>query len=109
MSDNGMSEKSDTKKIILNVKDLSFKNDQYVMDLMRYISETLSNLEITRNAMEVEIKAPKNMSKKIIKLRIKKFLHKKELTNIFRPISINNKEMDGYIVKEKKTIELSYY
>ena len=104
-----MSEKSDTKKIILNVKDLSFKNDQYVMDLMRYISETLSNLEITRNAMEVEIKAPKNMSKKTIKLRIKKFLHKKELTSYFRPISITSKEIEGYTVKEKKTIELSYY
>ena len=98
-----------TKKIYINVRDLSFKSEQYVVDLIRYIAEELPQIDIVRNGNEVEITAPHKMSKKVIRLRIRKFLHRKVLTEEFRPISFKQDEKDGYTVKEKPAVQLSYY
>ncbi|TFG04139.1 MAG: hypothetical protein EU539_11440 [Promethearchaeota archaeon] len=98
------------KKIIhLNIKDLSFKSEQAVVDLLRYLAEALPQIEINREGFEVEIKAPLDFSKRIIRLRIKKFLYKKGLAADYRPISLRDMDKDGYTVKEKKLIELTYY
>lgn len=103
-----MSEAS-TKPIVINAKDLSFKNDQLVDDLTRFIIETLPQVEVTRNGNEIDIIMPEKLSKRVIKLRIKKFLYKKGIDNDFRPISLKSADKDGYTVKEKKILELSYY
>jgi len=100
---------TDSKQIFLNIKDLSFKSEQYVVDLIRYLNESLPQLQITREAMELEIMAPIKLSKRVIKLRIKKFLYRKKINGEYRPISMRDVEKDGYIIKEKKMIELSYY
>jgi hypothetical protein len=52
---------------------------------------------------------PNKMSNRVIKLRLKKFLHRKNLTEKYRPISNNNSEIQGYRIKEKRTLELTYY
>ena len=52
---------------------------------------------------------PEKLSKRAIKLRIKKFLYKQGLDNDFRPISLKTADKDGYIIKEKRILELSYY
>jgi len=49
------------------------------------------------------------MSNRVIKLRIKKFLHRKNLTEKYRPISYNTSDIKGYRIKEKRTLELTYY
>jgi len=100
---------TDSKQLFLNIKDLSFKSEQYVVDLIRYLNESLPQLQITREAMELEIMAPIKLSKRVIKLRIKKFLYRKKINGEYRPISMRDVEKDGYIIKEKKMIELSYY
>ena len=97
------------KKIFINVRDLSFKSEQVVVDLIRYLAEQLPQVELVRNGNEVEITVPNKMSKKVIRLRIKKYLYRKGLTDEFRPISFKNNEKNGYTVKEKKAIQLSYY
>ncbi len=99
----------DAKQIFINIKDLSFRSEQTVVDFIRYLSEALPQLHITREGFFLEIKAPLNMSKRVIKLRIKKFLHKKGIQGEYRPISMREVDKDGYIVKEKKIIEFSYY
>jgi len=102
-----------TKTIFVNVRDLSFKSEQIVIDLIRYIVEQLPQIEVIRNANELEIVMPINMSKRVIRLRIKKFLYKKALNDDFRPISYRSYEKDivkdGYMVKEKKILEMTYY
>ena len=103
-----MSEAS-TKPIVINTKDLSFKSDQLVDDLTRFLIEALPQLKITKNGNEIEIIMPEKLSKRAIKLRIKKFLYKKGLHNDFRPISLKTADKNGYIVKEKRILELSYY
>ncbi len=97
------------KSFIINVKDLSFKSEQYVLDLIRFLSEALPQIILNRNGNDIGVEMPNKLSKRALRLRIKKFLHKKGLYNDFRPISYKTSESEGYIVKEKKIVELSYY
>lgn len=97
------------KSFMINVKDLSFKSEQYVLDLIRYLSEALPQITLNRTGNDISVEMPNKLSKRTLRLRIKKFLHKKGLYNDFRPISYKTTENEGYIVKEKKIIELSYY
>ncbi|MBD3255209.1 MAG: hypothetical protein GF383_08960 [Candidatus Lokiarchaeota archaeon] len=98
-----------TKQLFVNIKDLSFKSEQLVTDLNRFLTEALPQISITRNGNEFEVKVSSDFSNRILKLRIKKFLHKKEINNDFRPISYNDPEKDGYIVKERRIVEIPYY
>ena len=98
-----------TKPIVINTKDLSFKSDQLVDDLTRFLIESLPKLKVTREGNEIGIEMPKKLSKRAIKLRIKKFLYKKGIDNDFRPISLKTVDKEGYTIKEKKILELTYY
>ena len=99
-----------TKNIVLNVKDLvNFGKDQYVDDLTRFLAEMLPQIEIKRNANELEIIMPQKISKRTIRLRIRKFLHQNGLYNEYRPISITSSDRKGYMIKQKKSIEMTYY
>ena len=100
---------SEVKSFIINVKDLSFKSEQHVLDLIRFLSEALPQITLDRNGNDISVEMPIKLSKRTLKLRIKKFLHKKGLYNDYRPISYKTAETEGYIVKEKKLVELSYY
>ena len=97
------------KAIIVNVKDLSFKNEELVLDLIRFLSEALPHITLNRNGNDIDIEMPKKLSKRAIRLRIKKFLYRKGLHEEFRPISFKTANNEGYTVKEKKAIQLSYY
>ncbi|MFX1426406.1 MAG: 60S ribosomal protein L22 [Promethearchaeota archaeon] len=97
------------KEFTVNVRDLSFKSDQHVEDLVRFLAEMLPQIDIDRDGNEIEISMPESLSKRALKLRIKKFLYKKGLSKDFRPISLKSGEKEGYTVKEKKIIEISYY
>ena len=100
---------SEIKSFIINVKDLSFKSEQHVLDLIRFLSEALPQITLDRNGNEVNVEMPSKLSKRALRLRIKKFLYKKGLNNDFRPIAYKTTEAEGYTVKEKKIIELAYY
>ncbi len=102
-------EEIELRKIYLKVNDLSYKDDSLVVDLVRFLQEKLASIQIERNGNELEISAPLSMSKKIIKLRVRKFLYKNNLKENFRPISYKNDEKDGYEIHEKKQVEFTYY
>ncbi|MHA1105116.1 MAG: 60S ribosomal protein L22 [Promethearchaeota archaeon] len=103
---------SETKTITINIKasgTTSKWKDEYTNDLMRAISEMLPHIDVNRKGNELELTAPPNFSNRTIKLRIKKFLHQKGLKDKFRPVSYKADDKTGYMVIEKKIIELSYY
>ncbi len=98
-----------TKELIIDVKDLTIEKEQYIDDLLRYLEEQLSQIEISRSGNSIELIVPSKMSNRVVKLRIKKFLHRKNLTEKYRPISYNTSDIKGYRIKEKRSLELSYY
>ena len=98
-----------TKELTIEAKDLSIEKEQYIEDLLRFLEEQLTQIEVSRSGNNIELIVPSKMSNRVIKLRIKKFLHRKNLSEKYRPISYNTSEIKGYRIKEKKTLELSYY
>jgi len=104
-----MMNQDQSKELTINVKDLSFKSDQHVEDLVRFFAELLPQIDIKRDGNEIEISMPEKLSRRVLKLRIKKFLYKKGLNKDFRPISLKTEDKEGYTIKEKKIIDLSYY
>ena len=104
--------KADTKTLIIYLRasetTTKWKED-YTNELVRLISEMLPLVSVNRNGNQLEIETSNKFSKRILKLRIKKFLHQKNLKEDFRVVSYNTSEIDGYQIIEKKIIELSYY
>ena len=100
---------NNTKELTIVVKDLSIEKEQHVDDLLRFLEERLPQIELSRSGNEVGIVMPSDMSRRAIKLRIKKFLHRKNLSEKFRPISYKTSDNQGYMIKEKRTLELTYY
>ena len=80
-----------------------------MIDMIRYLAEVLPQITIERYGNELEVKAPSKLSKRAIKLRIKKYLYRKKIDNDFRPIAYIDPDKEGYIVKEKRLYQLSYY
>ena len=105
--------KTEIKQLIIDVKELilapKVKGEQHAEDLLRFMVEQLPQIEINRSGNTFEVKMPKGMSKKAVRLRIKKFLHQKDLFNEFRPILYKTHEFEGYMIKKRKILELSYY
>lgn len=83
--------------------------EDYTNELTRLISEMLPLVNVNKNGNQLEIVTPNKFSKRTLKLRIKKFLHQKNLKEDFRVVSYNTSEIEGYQIIEKKIIELSYY
>ena len=79
----------ESKEITIFVKDLSFKSDQHVVDLIRYLAEALPQINLDRDGNELSVLLPINLSKRALKLRIKKFLYKKDYIMILDPFHIN--------------------
>lgn len=105
--------RAEDKHIIINVKELilapKIGKEQNADDLLRFLVEQLPQIEVDRNGDQLEITMPEKLSKKAVKLRIKKFLHQKKLFNEFRPIFYRTHEREGYMIKKRKVLELSYY
>jgi len=99
----------ETKTIYVNVKDLSFKSEQHIDDLMQFIVEQIPQLEVNREGNDLEITMPPDLSKRAIKLRIKKFLYKKDLKEDYRPIAYREDDKNGFTIKERKKFEFTYY
>jgi len=98
-----------TKELTIDVKDLSIEKEQHIEDLLRFLEEQLPQIEISRSGNSIELIMPSEMSNRVIKLRLKKFLNRKNLKEKYRPISYNSSEIQGYRIKEKRTLELTYY
>jgi len=100
---------SNTKELTIDVKDLIIEKEQYIEDLLRFLEEQLPQIEISRSGSRIELVVPSKMSNRVIKLRIKKYLHRKNLSEKYRPISYNTSDIKGYRIKEKRSLELTYY
>jgi hypothetical protein len=68
-----------------------------------------AQIDLTRDGNEISVMMPISLSRRALRLRIKKFLHKQGLSKDFRPISLKTVDKEGYTVKEKKIVELAYY
>ncbi len=107
-----MSKKS-SNIVIIEANELNYKKgfsgNELIEGLTRFLAEALPKLKITLNGTDIEIEKPERLSKRAIKLRIKKYLYKKGIDNDYRAIALLSPDKEGYTIKEKKILELAYY
>ena len=88
-------------EIKINISELKSEGEDVIKELTEFIKEK-TNAEIDTTADSITVKGEeKNVSKKYLRVLLKKFLHKKELKDYFRVISYESSLM----VKEKKIEE----
>jgi DNA integrity scanning protein DisA with diadenylate cyclase activity len=88
-------------EIKINISELKSEGEDVIKELAEFIKEK-TNAEVDTATDSITVKSEeKNVSKKYLRVLLKKFLHKIELKDYFRVISYENSLM----VKEKKIEE----
>jgi hypothetical protein len=88
--------------IVVDASELKDEGKQVVQALADYLKEK-TGAEVTENSNKVTVKGEgKEVSKKYLKVLVKKFLHKQELRDYYRVISGDE---DTLKVKERKLYE----
>jgi hypothetical protein len=88
--------------IVVDASELKDEGKQVVQALADYLKEK-TGAEVTENSNKVTVKGEgKAVSKKYLKVLVKKFLHKQELKEYYRVISGDE---DTLKVKERKLYE----
>jgi hypothetical protein len=88
-------------EIKINISELKSEGEDVIKELVEFIKEKTS-AEVDTATDSITVKSEeKNVSKKYLRVLLKKFLHKIELKDYFRVISYENSLM----VKEKKIEE----
>ena len=86
----------------INMSELKSEGSDLIKELAEFLKEkTKAEVETTVDAIIVKGEG-KNVSKKYLRVLLRKFLHKKELKDSFRVIG---DEENTLMVKEKKTAE----
>jgi hypothetical protein len=88
--------------IVVDASELKDEGKQVVQALADYVKEK-TGAEVTENSNKVTVKGEgKTVSKKYLKVLVKKFLHKQELKDYYRVISGDEETLK---VKERKLYE----
>jgi hypothetical protein len=88
--------------IVVDASELKDEGKQVVQALADYVKEK-TGAEVTKESNKVTVKGEgKAVSKKYLRVLVKKFLHKKELKEYYRVISSDE---DTLKVKERKLYE----
>jgi hypothetical protein len=91
----------DMTEIKINTSELKSEGEDVIKELVEFIKEK-TNAEVDTATDSITVKSEeKNVSKKYLRVLLKKFLHQIELKDYFRVISYENSLM----VKEKKIEE----
>ncbi|MBS7608284.1 MAG: 60S ribosomal protein L22 [Candidatus Bathyarchaeia archaeon] len=90
-------------EIRVNVSELKMEGDEVVKELTDFLREKI-DAEIETTTDEIIIRTEENkISKKYLRVLLRKYLHKVELKDYFRVIS--NKE-NSLMIKERKISEV---
>jgi hypothetical protein len=86
----------------INISELKSEGSDLIKELADFLKEkTKAEVETTTDIITVKGEET-NISKKYLRVLLRKFLHKKELKNYFRVIG---EEENTLMIKEKKTAE----
>lgn len=86
----------------INISELKSEGSDVIEELTEFLKEkTNAEIKTTGDALTVKGEG-KNLSRKYLRVLLKKFLHKKELKDAFRLIA--DKE-NALMIKEKKIVE----
>lgn len=89
------------KKIELNlfhldVSKISGTKEKHIEQLMQYVEESITDSKLSKDGNTVKIEVPPSISKKVIKLRVKKYLYQAGLKEEFKVVALPKGEVPGF-------------
>ena len=93
--------KEPTHVFEVNVSKLSISQEKHVDQMISFISENLKNAKATKDGNHVSVKLPVSITKKMLKLRLNRFLYQSGLKSDFRLISMLNEGKQGYMIMDR--------
>lgn len=88
--------KEPTQTFEINVSKLSISQESLVDQMVQFISEHLQSKEITKDGKTVQVTVPVNITQKMLKLQLNKFIYQTGLKSEFRLISMQKDGKNGY-------------
>ncbi|MHA1611078.1 MAG: hypothetical protein ACTSYU_03410 [Promethearchaeota archaeon] len=80
----------------LDVSKISVLKEKYIEQVMQYLEENIESSEIVKEGNMVNINVPLSISKKYIKIRIKKYLYQAGLKEEFKIVALPKGEVSGF-------------
>ncbi|TFH29257.1 MAG: hypothetical protein E4G98_04155 [Promethearchaeota archaeon] len=80
----------------LDVSKISVLKEKYIEQVMQFLEEKISASEIAKEGNMVNINVPTSISKKFLKLRIKKYLYQAGLKSEFKIVALPKGEASGF-------------
>ena len=80
----------------LDVSKISVLKEKYIEQIMQYLEENVASSELAQAGYLVNNNFPPAISKKILKLRIKKYLYQAGLKEEFKIVALPKGEVSGF-------------
>ena len=77
----------------------TLKKEPIVKKYINYLESNIPGSKISKSGNTMSIQVPKNISRKMVRLRVKKFLFK-TFENKYRVIAMNEEAMPGFKIVE---------
>ena len=93
--------KIETIDYIVDVAKLGLKKDKYIEQAKQYVEENIVNSKVSKDGNTLNVNVPKPVSKKMLKLRLNKFLYNAGLKEDFRLISLVSEKGNGFQIMDR--------
>ena len=93
--------KIETIEYIVDTAKLGLKKEKYIDQTRQYVEENIANSKVSKNGSILNINVPKNVSKKMLKLRLNKYLYNAGLKEDFRLISLVSEKGNGFQIMDR--------
>ncbi|WP_457559673.1 hypothetical protein [Candidatus Harpocratesius sp.] len=80
----------------LDVSKISAMKEKHIEQIMQYLEENVPDSKITKDGNLVKIEVPISISKKVLKLRIKKYIYQAGLKDEFKIVALPKGETSGF-------------
>ncbi|MCF2138419.1 MAG: hypothetical protein K9W44_00020 [Candidatus Lokiarchaeota archaeon] len=80
----------------LDVSKISAMKEKHIEQIMQYLEENVPDSKISKDGNLVKIEVPISISKKVLKLRIKKYIYQAGLKDEFKLVALPKGETSGF-------------
>lgn len=91
----------ETHEFTLDVSKLTLTKEKYIDQIGQYIQEHIPKTSITRDGNMLTIKVPTETDKRLLRLRITKFLYQSGLKSGYKVVSWIGGKGNGYQILER--------
>jgi hypothetical protein len=87
-------------EILVDISKFTLSMEKYVDSMGRFVMEHLPKTDVVRDGNMLKIKTPLNVSKKMVNLRVSKFIYQSGLKANWKLVALTPSQGNGYQIIE---------